>query len=218
MTARSASTLQTAPGAALRATPSDGFAVIDEAALLARLRAGDEQAFEQIVREFGGRMLAAARRLLGSDDDAADAVQEAFISAFRSLHQFEGGARLGTWLHRIAINAALMKLRARRRRGEVAIEGLLPTFTDDGHRRNPRPAWAESSADLLERRETIALVRARIDQLPDDYRTVLMLRDIEELSTEETAEVLGIRPGAVKTRLHRARMALRELLERELAA
>jgi RNA polymerase sigma-70 factor (ECF subfamily) len=195
-------------------TQSPDFA--DESALLARLRAGDGQAFEHLVRTYGGQMMAAAKRLLRSDDDAADAVQDAFISAFKALDRFEGAARLSTWLHRIAINAALMKLRSRRRRDEVSIESLMPTFLDDGHRLDVRPAWTAPRDDLLQREETRRMVRDKIDQLPDDHRTVLILRDIEMLDTAATAHVLGILSGAVKTRLHRARMALRKLLENEL--
>src|SRR5688572_25308024 len=100
---------------------------IDEEALLARLRTGDDQAYEQMVHAFGGRMLAVALRILRNEEDARDAVQTAYLSAFRSLKGFEGGCRLSTWLHRIVVNAALMKLRSRRRRPEESIEPLLPT-------------------------------------------------------------------------------------------
>jgi RNA polymerase sigma-70 factor (ECF subfamily) len=189
----------------------------DEQELVGRLRAGDARAFEQMVRAYGGRMRTTARRLLNCDEEANDALQEAFFSAFKNMSHFEGTSRLSTWLHRIAINAALMKLRSRRRRNEVSIESLLPTFAPDGHRHNPREAWAAPTDEILERQETCRMIRDRIDQLPDEHRTVLMLRDIEELDTTETATVLGISSGAVKTRLHRARMALRQFLEAELA-
>lgn len=189
----------------------------EESILLAQARSGDEAAFEAMVRRFGGRMLAAAQRLLRNEEDAEDALQEAFLSAFRSIHRFEGQSQLGTWLHRIAINAALMKLRSRKRRRDRSIEDLLPSFDEDGHRRDVRPPWHAGSETMLERQELQAMVRRKIDLLPPDYRTVLVLRDMEELSTGETAEVLGIQPGAVKTRLHRARMALRGLLETELS-
>jgi RNA polymerase sigma-70 factor (ECF subfamily) len=191
---------------------------IEEAALLRRLQAGDAAAYETLVRRFSPRMLAVARRLLRNEDDARDALQEALLSAFKAIGRFEGHAQLGTWLHRIVVNAALMKLRSLRRCAEVAcpIEDLLPDYTADGHRRHPRPAWQAPAASLLEQREVRAMVRRKIGMLPEEYRNVLMLRDIEELDTAETATCLGITPGAVKTRLHRARMALRELLEMEL--
>ena len=191
----------------------------DQSVLLRRLQSGDDSAYETLVRRFGGRMLAVARRFLRNEDDARDAVQEAFLSAFKSIHRFEGHSQLGTWLHRITLNAALMKVRSRRRRPEAlgSIENLLPGFTADGHRRNPRPAWRASSETLLEQSETREMIRGKIDLLPEGYRPVLMLRDIEELSTDEVARFLGTSPGAVKTRLHRARMALRQLLEMELS-
>ena len=185
---------------------------VEESALLARLRAGDEGAFEHVVRTYGGRLLAVARRILGSEDDARDAVQDAFLSAFRSLDRFEGGARLSTWLHRIVVNASLMKLRTRRRKPEQSIETLLPAFLEDGHFDERFASWSEPVDHALERRETRAEVRAQIAQLPETYRTVLVMRDIEELDTEETARQLGISPNAVKIRLHRARQALRTLL------
>jgi RNA polymerase sigma-70 factor (ECF subfamily) len=189
---------------------------VDESALVDRLRGGDAEAFETIVREYGGRMLAAARRLVRTEEDARDAVQEAFLAAFRSIHSFTGSARLSTWLHRIAVNAALMKLRSRRRRREDSIEDLLPRFRDDGGWLESPPQWDTASDELLERRETRAAVRRAIDRLPATYRTVLMLRDIEELDTDETATALGTSHNAVKIRLHRARQALKTLLDREL--
>ena len=112
-----------------------------ESALLERLRAGEAAAFERLVREQGGRMLAVARRFLREDEDARDAVQDAFLSAFRSLDSFEGQAKLSTWLHRIVVNAALMKLRARKRRPEESIEELLPRFLEDGHQAEPATPW-----------------------------------------------------------------------------
>jgi RNA polymerase sigma-70 factor (ECF subfamily) len=183
----------------------------DEKALVDGLRAGREDAYEQLVRSHGGRMLAVARRLLGDGEDAHDAVQEAFVSAFRSIERFESQARLSTWLHRIVVNAALMKLRTRRRKPEQPIEDLLPSFHADGHRRDPGGPW--QPAERLERVELRRLVRESIDRLPEPYRTVLVLRDIEELDTAEVAERLGVQEGAVKTRLHRARQALRTLLD-----
>lgn len=184
-----------------------------ETALLAGLRAGDSQAYEHLVRAYSGRLLAVARRFLSNEDDARDALQDAFLSAFRAIGSFQEGARVSTWLHRIVINASLMKLRSRRRRPEESIDELLPTFLEDGHRENAGPAWKETSEMALQQQETRTLVRACIDRLPESYRTVLLLRDIEELDTEETAQLLDLTPNAVKIRLHRARQALRTLLD-----
>jgi RNA polymerase sigma-70 factor (ECF subfamily) len=189
------------------ATPVD-----DEATLVAQLRAGDEAAFEQVVRKYGGRLLAVARRIVNSEEDARDAVQDAFLNAFKSLDRFEGNAKLSTWLHRIVVNAALMKLRTRKRKPEQSIESMLPSFLDDGHHEERFQSWDEPIDKIMERAENRQLVREQIDALPEGYRTVLVLRDIEGLDTEETANVLGLSVNATKIRLHRARQALRTLL------
>ncbi len=184
--------------------------------LVARLRAGDDTALEAVVREHGGRMLAVAKRFFPEEEDARDVVQEAFISAFRAIASFDGRAKLSTWLHRVVVNAALMKLRSRRRRREEPIEELLPRFDEDGHRVIDAPDWQSPTETLLQRAETRAQVRCAIASLPETHRAVLLVRDIEQLDTDEAAAALGITPQAVKTRLHRARQALRTLLAREL--
>ena len=184
----------------------------DESKLLARLRANDEVAFEEFVRTYSPRLFVVARRIVGNEEDARDVIQEAFLSAFRSLDRFAGDARLSTWLHRIVINTALMKLRRWRRKPEESIETLLPTFQSDGHHAERFAAWTEPADRSLSRKETRAAVRRHIDELPESFRTVLLLRDIEGLSTEETARLLETTPNAVKIRLHRARQALRTLL------
>lgn len=190
------------------------FDEAEEAALLARLRAGDERAYEVVVERHAGRMLAATRRILRSDEDAQDAVQDAFLSAFKALDRFQGDSRLGTWLHRIAINAALMKLRSQKRRNEQDVQGLLPRFKDgDGHHEIAPRKWAAAADASVMVEESRALVRSMIDQLPDNYRIALVLRDIEGLSTEDVAERLGVSPNAAKIRVHRARQALRALLD-----
>ena len=188
--------------------------ISDEQALLARLRAGEDAAFEELVRTYTPRLLGLARRIVGNDEDARDVIQDALLSAFRSIDRFQGEARLGTWLHRIVVNTALMKLRRRRRKPEESIEPLLPAFQSDGHFAETFSPWTRSEAAdaALSRAETKRLVRGLIDQLPESFRTVLLLRDIEGLDTEETARVLETTPNAVKIRLHRARQALRTLL------
>jgi len=186
-----------------------------EAALVEALRAGDAAAFETMVRLYAGRMLAVARRLVGNEEEAHDVVQDALLSAFRAIRKFEGHSRVSTWLHRITVNTALMKLRTRRRKPEESIEPLLPSFQEDGHHAIRFSEW-EGADQVLERDEVRKTVRQAIEELPDAYRTVLLLRDIEELSTEETAQALDITPNTVKTRLHRARQALRTVLDERL--
>lgn len=193
--------------------PELGPSVQDDQALLSGLRAGEAAAYEAMVRREMPRLLAAARRMLRNDEDARDAVQDSFVSAFRSLATFKETCRLSTWLHRITVNAALMRLRTRRRKPEEPIDALLPGFLADGHHLRHPPEWREEAFEVLTRREDRDFVRAAIDRLPESYRTVLLLRDIEELDTAEAAQALGVTETVVKVRLHRARQALRTLLE-----
>lgn len=188
----------------------------DETTLLERLRAGEDAAYEELVRLYGPRLLAVARRFLRSEDDAQDAVQDAFLNAFRSIDSFEGQARISTWLHRIVVNASLMKLRTRRRKPEQSIEELLPNFLEDGHMSNLATPWRKAGEDEVELAQLRGLLLQKAQQLPDSFRNVLLLRDIEGLDTEEAAQLLEISTAAVKTRLHRARLALRELLDPHL--
>jgi len=186
----------------------------DESDLVTRLRASDPRSYEELVRALGGRMLAAARRIVRDEYHAQDCVQEAFLRAFRSVERFEARAALGTWLHRIVVNVALTRVRTAKRRNECSIEDLLPEFDADGCRLEGRH---EIAADkVVESAETRVQVRACIDRLPDSLRNVLLARDIEGFDTAETAAMMGISAGAVKVRLHRARAALKSLLEREM--
>jgi RNA polymerase sigma-70 factor (ECF subfamily) len=187
-----------------------------DAELLARLRSGDEAAFAELVRRESGKLLAVARRILRSDEEAQDALQDVFLSVFQNLERFEGNARLSTWLHRITVNAALMRLRSKKRRREDSIDELLPAFAEDGHHRDPVAGFTSGVEDEMASAEISAIVRAAIDELPESYRIVLVLRDVEGLDTAEAAAALGIGPDAAKMRLHRARQALRTLLERRL--
>jgi RNA polymerase sigma-70 factor (ECF subfamily) len=171
----------------------------DETDLVARLRAGDEDAYEEFFRAHSGALMAVARRFLGDTDDAADATQDAFVSAFKAMGSFEGTSRLGTWLHRITVNACLMKLRSRKRSRHVPL--------DDSH-----APVCRAEDDHLGWAEVAERVRKCIDQLPPAYRTVIRLRDIEEVDTAEAAGRLGTNEGVVKVRLHRARQALKALL------
>jgi RNA polymerase sigma-70 factor, ECF subfamily len=183
--------------------------------LVERLKAHDEEAFETIIRQYGGRMLATARRLLGNEHDANDAVQQAFISVFKAIASFNGEAKLSTWLHRIVVNAALGQMRYRRRRPELPIDDLLPRFDEEGRWASDAAPQSEARENLTDGRETEEMVRHCIDRLPAVYRSVLVLRDIEELDTAEAAEMLAVTPNAAKIRLHRARQALKTLIERE---
>ena len=178
---------------------------------LLRLRTGDERGLETLMRTYGGRLLALARRMLTNEEDARDAVQEAFLSAIRSIESFDGRSQLATWLGRIVINACLMRLRARSRHAEESIDALLPRFDVHGRfsqviSNGPLPH------ELAESKEARRHVRDAIDRLPQTHRTVLVLRDLEGLDNQRTADLLCISPNAAKVRLHRARQALRTLL------
>jgi RNA polymerase sigma-70 factor (ECF subfamily) len=188
----------------------DRVASAGERDLIDALRAGDEAAFEKLVRERAPRLLSTARRILRNDEEAKDAVQETFIQAFRSIGSFQGASLLSTWLHRIVVNACLMRLRTRKRRPEEqlpeeGLESMLPQFDATGHNRVRPEDWSSSADTLLETRETREWVRSAIDALPETHRLVLLLRDIEELDTKEAAAVLEISENACKVRLHRAR-------------
>jgi RNA polymerase sigma-70 factor, ECF subfamily len=188
-----------------------------EGALIEGLRSGDEHVFETLVRTYGGRLLSVARRMLNNEEDARDAVQDAFINAFRARATFKGEAKISTWLHSIVVNTSLMKLRTRKRKAEEPIESYLPRFLPDGHHTQQYASWAEPVDVALGRKATAERVRSAIETLPETYRTVVLLRDIEGFTTAETAEIVKTTPNAVKIRLHRGRLALRTLIAPHLA-
>jgi RNA polymerase sigma-70 factor (ECF subfamily) len=184
-----------------------------EGGLASRLRAGDAAAFEALVTRCTPRLLAVAGRFLRSPEDRADAVQEAFLHAFRSRGSFAGKARASTWLHRILVNVCLMKLRLRSRRAaELPLDDSLLPAGASGRPSGATAAWPGRGESRLASAETRAQVRTCVDRLPDLYRTVVVLRDLEELDAEQTARRIGASVGVVKTRLHRARRRLRQLL------
>ncbi len=195
-------------------------APLDEGELITRLKAGDHSAMEPVVRSFGGQMLATASRLVGSEDEAKECVQLAFIKAWKGISSFRADSSLRTWLHRIVTNEGLMKIRARKRRAEQSLDDHLPRFDSTTCRIEPLLGCASpaSADELLERATVRDQVRDAIEQLPQDYRTIVLLRDIEGFTTSETAELLELSVTNVKVRLHRARSALKNLLEPVLAA
>jgi RNA polymerase sigma-70 factor (ECF subfamily) len=183
-----------------------------ELALVRQLRSGERPVTERFVREHAGWMLALAQRYVRDTSHAEDCVQEAFLQAFRSIGAFEGRSALKSWLHRIVVNTALMKLRSRRLAFEQPAEDVLALV--DRQCCRMQSSWAELATphEILERKETRDLVVAKLMELPDSYRIVLLLRDIEGMSTEETARALALTEGAVKVRLHRARAAFKMLV------
>jgi RNA polymerase sigma-70 factor (ECF subfamily) len=194
--------------------PSEGI-------LVACLRARDASALEILMQRHSSRVFRVAFGITRNEADAEEVVQDVFLSLFEKIGSFEERASLSTWLYRVTTNAALLRRRGKRRELEVSLEDQLPTFRDDGHRAGERSFlladWSSTAEAGLASGETQARVRRAIDLLPPHYRAVVMLRDIEELSNEEIAEILGEPVSSVKSRLHRARMALREQLTLTMA-
>jgi RNA polymerase sigma-70 factor (ECF subfamily) len=177
-----------------------------------RLKVRDVPAFELLVEKCTPRLLSVAKRFLHNPDDAADAVQDAFLLAYISMDRFRGGSSVYTWLYRILVNTCLMKLRSRQSDRSISFQALVAR--DPAGDESPGVEFpAKVTRCQMESDEMKAFIRDCIDDLPHDFRTIILLRDIEQLDTVETSRLLKISTGAVKTRLHRARMALRALLE-----
>lgn len=190
--------------------PIDLNIYTDEEALLTGLKAGDRHACACLLKRFAPRVYAVALRMTGDPDEAEDVLQETFISACKHVQEFEGRSALGTWLHRIATNAALMRLR-RHTPDVISLDQPLISLEGEDIPREIAD-WTFYPAGHALDSETRHVIEQAIAQLPDTLRSVFILREIEGLSTEETAQMLGIGLSATKVRLHRARLRLRELL------
>ena len=180
---------------------------------LALLLDGNPQATETFVRANAPWMMALARRILKDGGLAEDAVQNAFASVFENLSSFEGRSTTKTWIHRIVVNQSLMLLRRRNRLQEAPIDDLLPVFDDNGCRFEDPWAVLETPETIFLQSQARQKIVELIDQLPDAYRVILILRDMEEMRTSEVADMLKLSEANVKVRLHRARAALKKLLE-----
>jgi len=193
-----------------------------EVDLVERLRAGDASALEQLMEQCAPRVYRVAFGITRSHADAEEVVQDVFLTLFRKIESFEGRSALGTWLYRVAANAALIKRRGKRAEIEVKLEDHLPAFKADGHREGDRALlladWSQTPERELLSGEAREILEQGLALLPDHYRAILVLRDVEEVSNEEVAEMLGESVASVKSRLHRAGMALREVLTRRLAS
>jgi RNA polymerase sigma-70 factor (ECF subfamily) len=186
----------------------------DETALLARTAANDVAAFETLMRRYNSRLFRVARAILKDDAAAEDAVQEGYLEAFRHSGTFRGDAQVSTWLTRIVINQSLMRLR-RLKRDRVVVPFESETSTGVSTR-DPADEKGESPDVATLRGEVRRLLERRIDELPTAFRTVFVMRDVEEMSVQETADLLGIPPATVRTRLFRARALLRQAMARDL--
>jgi RNA polymerase sigma-70 factor (ECF subfamily) len=195
--------------------PTDGHP--PDAELVTRAQKGDSQAFAILVGRHQRQLYRLALRMTQSEADAQEILQEAFLNAWQKLPLFRGESQFSSWLYRIAANSALMRLRRKRRApdavSEQAQEPSGPKFTADGqHEEPPHSDWSQRADEKLLSQELGKHINAAVRNLPDDYRTVFLLKDVDGLSNEEIADALELTVPAVKSRLHRARLALREQL------
>jgi RNA polymerase sigma-70 factor (ECF subfamily) len=202
--------LREVPLVTTSATTPAGF---DESVLVARARTGDSQAFTELVNHYERKIYRLAKHITQNDEDAEDVLQDAFLKAYEHLPNFQGNSKFYTWLVRIAVNEALMKLRKRKSDRTVPLDE--PVDTGEEMVKREIAVWEDNPEERYSHEEMQRILDEAVQTLKPDFRTVFTLRDIEELSTEETAEALGISVPAVKSRLLRARLALREKLTRQ---
>src|SRR5579863_8567930 len=187
--------------------------IFDESALVARAREGDLAAFNELVNSYSRKIFRLAKHITQNDEDAEDVLQETFLKAFEHLGDFQGQSKFYTWIVRIAVNEALMRLRKRKTDRSVPLDEPVELGEETVQREIA--VWEDNPEQQYSQEEWRRILDEAVESLKPDFRTVFVLRDIEELSTEETAETLGISVPAVKSRLLRARLALRERLTRK---
>jgi RNA polymerase sigma-70 factor (ECF subfamily) len=193
---------------------STGASDLDDAQLVKLAQGGDTRAFDELVVRYRDRVFRLSFKILRHEDDAAEAMQDAFLSAFRGLKNFKAESTFSTWLYRIATNASLMKYRKRR-------DNLVSLEQSQSPNEDAEPLqlvdWSQRPEDELLNTETRTVMEEAVERLPEDLRTVFLLRDVQELSNAEVAEILDLTVAAVKSRLHRARLTLRDRLTRHFA-
>jgi RNA polymerase sigma-70 factor (ECF subfamily) len=176
------------------------------------LKRKEASAFEQLIAQHGAMLYRVALRLLGQREEAEDVLQEALLKVYQNIHTFDGRAALTTWLYRIVVNTALMRLRAQTRIPKEVLDTTGPLFTDEGEHAQEVAEWALTPEAVLLRQETLSVLQQGIERLPELYRAVYVLAEIEGLPYQEIATILDLSVGTVKTRLHRARLFLRAML------
>ena len=190
-----------------------------DAGLVERLRRQESGAAEALVAAYGDRAYRLAIRITGNEQDAEEVVQDALWTAARKIDTFKGESAFGSWLYRIAANAAYQKLRARQsKRHEVPWADLSPSFDEQGHHAEPVGDWSARVEEPALQTELRAVLTTAVNDLPGDYRTAFVLHDVEGLSNPEIAETLNISLAAVKSRVHRSRLFLRQRLSKYLTA
>ena len=186
-----------------------------DATLVERIRGGDDAAFEELMQKYEGKVYRLALGMMKNREDALEAVQDAFLSVYQKIGTFKGESTFSTWLYRVALNATYMRLRSRARHEKVeSLDTLDDHFDGTGDPWATAGDWSERADDVVFRKEISAVVKEAVAALPEEYRAIFTLRDLEGLSNQEVAEVLGLTLAATKTRLHRARLFLRERLSR----
>ena len=196
--------------------PPDMLEEHPDVALVARAKAGDASAFEQLVRQYDRQIFRVAQHITQNREDAEDIAQDVFFKAYQKREQFQGNSKFSTWLVRIAVNESLMRLRKRKTSKTVSMDEDV--HTEEGSIPRDFAEWRPNPEQLYGQSELSDILRKTIQGLPPGFRTVFTLRDVENLSTEETAEALGLSVPAVKSRLLRARLQLRERLSRYFKA
>lgn len=190
--------------------------LLDDNVLIEELRRGRPEAVEALFDRFHGKIYNLAMSILKNESDAEEATQDVFLTVFRKAHTFKGNSALYSWIYRICVNACLMRLRGKKRSETVSIEEFMPVFTEDGMHASPVDDWSKEVERRMLNKELGNVIRKSTGDLSEKYRVVFVLSDVEGLSNEETAEILGLSVPAVKSRLHRARLYLRERLARYL--
>lgn len=177
--------------------------------LVKRVKAGDQQAFESLYRRYVSTVYRQASKLVGNAEEAEEIVQEVFLTIYQKAKTFRGDSAFSTWLYRLTLNTALMKLRRRKRSKEIALDDYLPRYQEDGHHLRPVVDWSQNPEGHLGTAEVQRTLQEALDQLPPVDKAVVVLSDLDGLANREIGKALGLTVPAVKSRLHRARLFLR---------
>ncbi len=198
----------------VKAMPAERL--LNDSVLLEELRKGSPEAVEALFDRFHGKIYGLAMSILKNESDAEEATQDVFMTVFQKAFTFKGDSALYSWIYRICVNACLMRLRGKKRTETVSIEEFMPVFTEEGIHADPVGDWSKEVERKMLDKELGGVIRKFTEKLSEKYRVVFVLSDVEGLSNEETAQILGLTVPAVKSRLHRARLYLREQLSRYL--